>query len=389
MKKNNVKYTFIYILISVFIFGIINSCSFLSGFQESVIVLNVDYKQYLANYAQNKDSIFYDLLKNVNIDTNKNGNDFLDKFSETAEKQNIHLEKYYPGFGADDASIIKKLKDSLAIRYDACIGILKKRAESYEQKNTKVSVSSNGQINVTLNKKSDEKEAKKLFTIPGDIEFKPLYQQKEPMEIFTGLDSILAGPNYKRPDTLENEQIYSDEFERKHPLFFIVRPDAAYSDFSSWLIKTTDTSKFNRILEREDIRKFVSEDMQIVYSNDYYRYEKYTSIKVYLIESSAILTGENIIKSVYMVDKESKDPYVSIKFDDYGTYKFKDYTGKNSGKKLPVVVDGIVIMAPVIRDEITGGNCQIEGFADSKDVVIYAAIFNSGVLPLKLQAIEK
>jgi preprotein translocase subunit SecD len=389
MKNNNVKYTFIYILISVFIFGIIKSCSFLSGFQESVIVLKVDFKQYMLNSAVNKDPVFLNLLDNVNIDTNKNGNDYIDKFSEASGKQNVHLDKYFPGFGADDASIIKRLKDSLALRYEACIKILQKRADSYELKYTKVTQNSSGSLIITLKKISDEKEAKKLFTIPGDIEFKPMYLKKEPMEIFIGMDSILAGPNYKRPDTWENEQIYNDEFELKHPLFFIVRPDAAYSDFSSWLIKTTDTSKFNRILEREDIRKFVSEDMQIVYSNDYYRYEKYTSIKVYLIESSAILTGENIIKSVYMVDKESKDPYVSIKFDDYGTYKFKDYTGKNSGKKLPVVVDGIVIMAPVIRDEITGGNCQIEGFADTKDVSIYAAIFNSGVLPLKLQAIEK
>ena len=58
-------------------------------------------------------------------------------------------------------------------------------------------------------------------------------------------------------------------------------------------------------------------------------------------------------------DQRSGQPLVSFKMTEASKRIFTDFTSRNVGHKMELRVDGKVVMAPVIREPITGGTGQI------------------------------
>ncbi len=53
--------------------------------------------------------------------------------------------------------------------------------------------------------------------------------------------------------------------------------------------------------------------------------------------------------------------FLNIKLKDYATEKFKEITTKNVGKKIAVIIDNKVVLAPIVRDPITNGRLTVGG----------------------------
>jgi preprotein translocase subunit SecD len=81
-------------------------------------------------------------------------------------------------------------------------------------------------------------------------------------------------------------------------------------------------------------------------------------------------------------------PVVQIEFTSEGSKKFADLTKRNVGKQIPIFLDGTPISAPVVNQEIIGGNAVIEGLSveESKNLAIQ---LNAGALPVPIQIIEQ
>lgn len=52
---------------------------------------------------------------------------------------------------------------------------------------------------------------------------------------------------------------------------------------------------------------------------------------------------------------------MNLNFNDEGSKLFEEITKANIGKTLAIYLDGAVILAPVVREAITGGQAQISG----------------------------
>ncbi len=79
------------------------------------------------------------------------------------------------------------------------------------------------------------------------------------------------------------------------------------------------------------------------------------------------LTGGHIEKAEAIQDPVSSDWRVSVGFDDEGRELFAALTGAMVNQMLAVVVDGELLMAPTVRQAITGGRCEISGrFTESE-----------------------
>jgi len=117
--------------------------------------------------------------------------------------------------------------------------------------------------------------------------------------------------------------------------------------------------------------------------NDFYD----SNIK-YLIEKKARVGGENLIDA-----KASFDPQqghaVSFRFDTTGAQKFGKATTDNVGKRFAVILDGVVITAPVINSAITGGSGIITGNFSSQEATDLAVLLRAGALPAPLKIIEE
>ena len=55
------------------------------------------------------------------------------------------------------------------------------------------------------------------------------------------------------------------------------------------------------------------------------------------------------------------EPEVNIKFTDVAKDKLADFTSKNIGKRVVMILDGVVVQAPVLRDPLLTGEAIING----------------------------
>jgi preprotein translocase subunit SecD len=55
------------------------------------------------------------------------------------------------------------------------------------------------------------------------------------------------------------------------------------------------------------------------------------------------------------------EPEVNIKFTDAAKDKLADFTSKNIGRRVVMILDGVVVQAPVLRDPLLTGEAIING----------------------------
>lgn len=108
----------------------------------------------------------------------------------------------------------------------------------------------------------------------------------------------------------------------------------------------------------------------------------------YLVEKKSRMGGENLVDA-----KASFDPQeghaVSFRFDTTGAQKFGKATSENVGKRFAVILDGVVITAPVINTAITGGSGIITGNFTSQEAADLSVLLRAGALPAPLSIIEE
>jgi len=101
------------------------------------------------------------------------------------------------------------------------------------------------------------------------------------------------------------------------------------------------------------------------------------------------LAGRYLKKSTVEIDKTTYQPMVSLQFDSEGTKLFAELTKNSVGKRIAIYIDGAPISAPVVREEITGGNAQISGQFTIQDAKTLSRNLNEGALPVPISLISQ
>ena len=99
----------------------------------------------------------------------------------------------------------------------------------------------------------------------------------------------------------------------------------------------------------------------------------------YLVKEVPILDGSMLTDARVAFDKNNQ-PVINFSLNSQGAQIFGDFTGKNVGKRLAVVLDDKVYSAPVIRERIGGGSGQISGGFSVKEAHDVAIALRSGAL---------
>ena len=79
---------------------------------------------------------------------------------------------------------------------------------------------------------------------------------------------------------------------------------------------------------------------------------------------------------------------VSLKFNTEGAKLFDEATAANIGKQIAIVLDGIVISAPVVQQRISGGEAQITGSFSTAEANRLAIMLRAGALPVSVEVLE-
>ena len=83
-----------------------------------------------------------------------------------------------------------------------------------------------------------------------------------------------------------------------------------------------------------------------------------------------------------------KQYLVQLVFNDEGTKAFADATSAHVGEQIYIVYDDEIVSAPVVREAITGGQCQIDGMEDYEAAENLATTIRIGSLSLELEELR-
>jgi len=101
------------------------------------------------------------------------------------------------------------------------------------------------------------------------------------------------------------------------------------------------------------------------------------------------LTGKYLKRSVLEFNQNDGTPYVSLEFNDEGGKMFGDITGRNIGKPVAILLDGVVISAPNVDEKINGGKAMISGGFSVDEAKALVKRLNSGALPVPISLISQ
>ncbi|MEE7457420.1 protein translocase subunit SecD [Methylorubrum populi] len=107
------------------------------------------------------------------------------------------------------------------------------------------------------------------------------------------------------------------------------------------------------------------------------------------VERRVMADGSDLTDAQPAFDPQTHEPMVSFKFNLRGAQRFGQATSENVGRRMAIVLDGVIQSAPVIRSAITGGSGQITGNFTVKDANDLSVLLRAGALPAKLTVVER
>lgn len=213
----------------------------------------------------------------------------------------------------------------------------------------------------------------------------------------TGKDSIkkedsntagLTDTNLNNLDT--NQQLSEEEFKKKNPWFYLVRPQQFQDGSLVWLVKETDKAKVLKILEKKEIQDLIPSEISFAFSNRSSFVDNGEKIYTfYILKKEPELTGGVVVNARSNIDPTSNSPVVYMEMNSEGSADWARITGSNINKQIAIVLDNVVYSAPVVRNKITGGNSQIEGMANIQEAKLLEIVLKAGALPAPLTIIEE
>ncbi len=102
------------------------------------------------------------------------------------------------------------------------------------------------------------------------------------------------------------------------------------------------------------------------------------------------LTGKNLEGAQVVFEQQGMGtPQVSLEFDEEGKKLFADITERNVGKTVAIMIDGMIISAPVVQEKISDGGAVISGDFDLEEAKQLSRDLNAGALPVPIELISR
>ncbi len=157
--------------------------------------------------------------------------------------------------------------------------------------------------------------------------------------------------------------------------------------------ETADTASINNIFANKGVKGVIGNGMQFMWTvkpvleKDGKQYFQLYPVKKNK-RGEAPLTGEVITDARQGFDERGR-PDVSMRMDSRGAREWKKLTGKNINEQVAIVLDNYVYSAPVVQNEIGGGNSSISGNFDVDEAKDLANILKAGKLPAPTNIVEE
>jgi SecD/SecF fusion protein len=374
------------------------------------IVLEVNTGKLLEKIASNPDDIFKKVMAEAEKEATKTDESVVDIVGKKFQDRGIRLSRYFGTIRQDDAEIISDLKKSAEDAVTRAMEIIRNRVDQYGVSEPSISRQGSRRIIVELPGVAKEEEAKQLLQGTALLEFRLVKEADFTYPIMQRIDDVLAKRTKSGvKDSLNDEvasvdsasktdtsavndttkQLTAEEFKLQHPFFSaaVLNPQSKYADA---YVNQEDRNKIEYWLSLPEVQKVIPDNVEFVFSAKPITNQGNKKIYImYLVNKTPELTGGVVTNAQANLDPNSSAPIVNMEMNSEGATDWARITGANVGKRIAIMLDGVVFSAPSVRGKIPGGRSQIEGMENLDEAKLLEIVLKAGALPAPVDVIEE
>ncbi len=113
-----------------------------------------------------------------------------------------------------------------------------------------------------------------------------------------------------------------------------------------------------------------------------------TTTTYILLEQPLLMVGSAVKGARLSFEPNTGEAYVLVDFTPVGARTFDQITAANVGKRLAIVLDGVVQSAPTIQERISRGSAQITGSFTTDEAHDLAIVLRAGALPAPVKIVQ-
>jgi preprotein translocase subunit SecD len=374
------------------------------------VVLEVNTAKLLEKIANNPDDVFRTVIADAQKEAAITDESVVNIMGREFQKRNIRLSRYYGTIRQDDSEILDELKKSSEDAVNRAMEIIRNRVDQYGVSEPSISRQGSRRVIVELPGVAKEEEAKQLLQGTALLEFRLVKDAELTFPIMQRIDDVLAKRTKSGvKDSLGNEiasaedlektdttaandttkQLSEEEFKAQHPFFSaaVLNPQSPYADA---YVNQEDKNKIDYWLALPEVQKVIPDNVEFVFSAKPINSQDGKKIyQLYLVNKTPELTGGVITNAQANLDPNTSSPIVNMEMNSEGATEWARITGANVGKRLAIMLDGVVFTAPNIKGKIPGGRSQIEGSANLDEAKLLEIVLKAGALPAPVDVIEQ
>ena len=363
------------------------------------IVLEVDLPQLVNNLANNKDKKFDIFINDLKDGYTNNSVDFFELFDSKATDQDLKLPRYFITYGKTKNQIIEQLKFQADDSINRIIEIIQNRVDQFGVSEPTIQKQGNDRVIIELAGIQDSERARGLLQSTALLELMIVKDVESTNTIIRQIDNLSYSDNQigiksQNEDATNAGDLFSSDNEVSDLQFSSLLIGIG----SDLAIDKENLEQFNNILSQENIKQlleatgsnFLFSNSSRTFLNDFGEEEEVYI--VYHLVNNAELTGgviENAQVRLSQSGVTAGQPLVQMEMNSAGSREWARITGANIKKRIAIVLDKKVHMAPVINSQIFGGSTVIEGLDSVEEAEDIAIVLRAGALPVPVTIIDQ
>jgi len=401
------------------------------------IVLEVDLPTLVTTLAINKDAKFERTVNDVrNTLTENPQREFFTVFTEKISENGLRLPRYYDvDYGAKAEDILNSIQEQADDAINRVLEILQNRVDQFGVSEPTIQKQGNRRIIVELAGIQDSERARTLLQSTAQLEFFLVKSPEVTNDILSQIDKVVKGDEElealaaavdgEQGQTEDGELAVSNDQTISISELFgkdeVSSEDAESGDtavvvdqnifqerpFSSMLralgnniaVPEKNLYAIKKIINKPEVQDKLSlGNGRFLFAPEAESFTTNTGLEeplvyMYYLEHDADLTGGVIEEANATIGGQGTSavgqPIVLLDMNSEGARTWSRITGANIGRRIAIVLDKKVHMAPSIRTKITDGGTMIEGFANMDEAKDIAIVLRAGALPAPVKIIEE
>lgn len=376
------------------------------------VVLEVSVPDVVKNLAGESanDPKFKEAYSKAVAQAKKGDIDFVDAFVSAYQQLNgknklggifaSKLGEKNISYNSSDADVKKVLNEEVNAAVENSNKVVRSRIDRFGVAQPNIQILRGkgqiGQIMVEMPGIKEPERVRKLLQGSANLEFWETYTLGETMSSLTALDKRLAGADAKdsaAADSTKAKAAKAKSGVEQHPLFskLIMIQGMQPTNCVVGYAIAKDTAAINAMVNSEAAKSILPADLKLAWG-----VKNASGMKANVFELYALRANNGLPSMQGDVIADAKDefdqnhrPIVSMTMTTSGARDWATLTKKNLKKCVAIVLDGYVYSAPVVQNEITGGNSQISGNFTTDDTRDLANVLKSGKMPAPTKIVQE